>query len=160
MIVDYLLCDFYYDKFLKRKVSIEEPLKCDSSSNSKKSYLEINLDDLPSNPGLRRKILDYHPNDRDKIRMAYLQKGPCQPFDHDFPQKKIGNIYRRFVSSWFKEYGNWLEYSVTKDAAFCLCCYLYRPDIGDQASGDTFVTDEFSNWKKKGKISESHRSSK
>ena len=77
------------DKFLKRKVSIEEPLKCDSSSNSKKPHLEINLDDLPSDPGLRRKILDYHPNDRDKIRMAYLQKGPCQPFDHDFPQKKL-----------------------------------------------------------------------
>ena len=62
-----------------------------------------------------------------------------------FHKKKIENIYRRFVSSWFKEYGNWLEYNVTKDAAFCLCCYLYRPDIGDQASGDTFVTDEFSN---------------
>ena len=51
----------------------------------KKSHLKINLDDLPSDPGLRRKISDYHPNDRDKIRMTYLQKGPCQPFDHDFP---------------------------------------------------------------------------
>ena len=41
----------------------------------KKPHLEINLDDLPSDPGLRRKISDYHPNDHDKIRMAYLQKG-------------------------------------------------------------------------------------
>ena len=36
-----------------------------------------------------------------------------------------------------------------KDAAFCLCCYLLKPDIGEQARGDSFVSEEFSNWKKK-----------
>ena len=51
------------DKFLKRKISVEEPvankettMTCDSSSNLKKPHLEINLDDLPSDPRLRRKI--------------------------------------------------------------------------------------------------------
>ncbi|XP_028067517.1 zinc finger MYM-type protein 1-like [Camellia sinensis] len=41
---------------------------------------------------------------------------------------------------------------IAKDAAFCLCCYLFKPDIGDQAGGDSFVGKGFSNWKKKEKI--------
>jgi len=36
-----------------------------------------------------------------------------------------GNL-RRFSESWFDMYGNWLEYSVKEDAAFCLCCYLFK----------------------------------
>lgn len=60
---------------------------------------------------------------------------------------------RRFCSSWFSEFGNWLEYSIEKDAAFCLCCYLFRPDLGKQSGGDTFVTEGFTNWNKKDKLS-------
>ncbi|XP_028094726.1 zinc finger MYM-type protein 1-like [Camellia sinensis] len=44
------------------------------------------------------------------------------------------------------------EYSVAKGAAFCLCCYLFKPDIRDQAGGDSFVGGRFSNSKKKEKI--------
>ena len=29
--------------------------------------------------------------------------------------------------------------SVAKDVAFCLCCYLFKPDIGEQAGGDFFI---------------------
>ena len=29
------------------------------------------------------------------------------------------------------------------------CCYLFKPDIGEQAGGDSFVDEGFSNWKKK-----------
>jgi hypothetical protein len=56
---------------------------------------------------------------------------------------------RRFCPSWFNEFGNWLEYSIEKDAAFCLCCYLFRPDFGKQSGGDTFVTEGFTSWNKK-----------
>jgi putative heme iron utilization protein len=45
-----------------------------------------------------------------------------------------------------------LEYSILIDAAYCLYCYLFKPDIGKQAGGDSFVTKGFSNWKKKEKI--------
>ena len=31
------------------------------------------------------------------------------------------------------------------DAAFCLYCYLFKRDVGEQAGGDTFVTESFSN---------------
>ncbi|XP_058208195.1 uncharacterized protein LOC131321208 [Rhododendron vialii] len=41
---------------------------------------------------------------------------------------------------------------ITKDAAFCLYCYLFKPDIGDQAGGESFVGNGFSNWKKKRRL--------
>ncbi|XP_028085988.1 zinc finger MYM-type protein 1-like [Camellia sinensis] len=96
--------------------------------------------------------MDYNANDRDQIRRAYLQKGPCQRRYHNFLQKSFGQKLWRFNQAWFSEFPNWLEYNVAKDATFCLCCYLFKPDIGDQADGDSFVGEGFSNWKKKEKI--------
>ncbi|XP_031262833.1 zinc finger MYM-type protein 1-like [Pistacia vera] len=40
---------------------------------------------------------------------------------------------------------------IAKDAAFCLCCYLFKLD-GDKGGGDRFVGQGFSNWKKKEKL--------
>ena len=34
--------------------------------------------------GLRDNISSYHPNDQDEIRKYYLQKGHCQPLQHEF----------------------------------------------------------------------------
>jgi len=45
--------------------------------------------------------------------------------------------------SW--SYPTWLEYSIAKDAAFCLYCYLFKSKRGV----DSFVGDGFSNWKKR-----------
>ncbi|XP_058187974.1 uncharacterized protein LOC131304658 [Rhododendron vialii] len=59
---------------------------------------------------------------------------------------------RRFIPAWFKKFPDWLEYSITKDATFCLYCYLFKPDIGDQAGGESFVGNGFSNWKKKRRL--------
>ncbi|PNX72121.1 zinc finger MYM-type protein 1-like [Trifolium pratense] len=97
-------------------------------------------------------MLCYHPNDRDEIRRAYLQKGPCQPKEHNFPQRQFGSSLRKFNPDWFLEFGNWLEYSVSKDAVFCLCCYLMRYEIGENKGWDAFVTEGFSNWKKKERL--------
>lgn len=122
------------ERYFKRKsVSNETPLVREANNDdigmdySKKNRVEFNVDELQADPGIRKKISEYHPNFRDEIRRAYLQKGPCQPREHDFPQKKIGQVYRRFVPEWFDEYKSWLEYSIEKDAAFCLYCYLFRP---------------------------------
>ncbi|PIN22669.1 hypothetical protein CDL12_04614 [Handroanthus impetiginosus] len=82
-----------------------------------------------------KKINDYHPNDRDEIRRWYLQKKPCQPFNHEFPTKNIGGKMRRFNPEWFKEYENWLEYK-----------------IGNQGGGDSFVSDGFTAWNKKERL--------
>ena len=50
---------------------------------------------------------------------------------------------RRFNPKWFKEYESWLEYSIEKDIAYCLYCYLFRQDVGMQSGDDSFVTEGF-----------------
>ena len=59
---------------------------------------------------------------------------------------------RRFNPKWFKKYGSWLEYSIEKDAAYCLYCYLFRQDVGMQSGSDSFVTKGFNSWNKKEKL--------
>ncbi|XP_059663560.1 uncharacterized protein LOC132309255 [Cornus florida] len=116
--------------------------------------MEIDLPNLPSDPGLRTRIIDYSPNIQDQIRRAYILKGLCQPRKHKFPQKKFGqaSALRRFIPDWFNDYSNWLEYSISKDALFCLHCYLFKHNIGEQSGGDSFVSEGFSNWKKKDRL--------
>ncbi|GAV58497.1 DUF4371 domain-containing protein, partial [Cephalotus follicularis] len=61
----------------------------------------------------------------------------------------ISNVSRRFNPAWFNEYGNWMEYSISKDAAFCFCYYLFMHDIEKQGGGDSFVLDGFRSRHKK-----------
>ncbi|XP_059310541.1 uncharacterized protein LOC132061873 [Lycium ferocissimum] len=56
---------------------------------------------------------------------------------------------RRFNPQWFSEYSNWLEYSESKDAVFCLNCYLFKDDNIHQGGGDVFSTIGFKSWEKK-----------
>ncbi|XP_009800666.1 uncharacterized protein [Nicotiana sylvestris] len=56
---------------------------------------------------------------------------------------------RQFSSGWFKcSYSRWLEYSVKKDAAFCLCCYLFKNDYVHGSTGDSFTKTGFKAWNK------------
>ena len=79
--------------------------------------IEINQDDIVSDPGLRKPIESFNVNIRDRIRREYVSKGPCQPHNHIFPKKKYGKDNRSLRDAWFKD-NIWLEYSVAKDAAF------------------------------------------
>ncbi|XP_022846218.1 zinc finger MYM-type protein 1-like [Olea europaea var. sylvestris] len=115
--------------------------------NTKKSRAQFNVDDLVSYPGIRPPIESYDPNIRD-VRMAYLEKGPCQPYEHDFPRRPMGNDNRCFRKEWFSEF-HWLEYSIEKDVAYCLHCYLFKPDRGGQGGGHIFIKTGFRNWKHK-----------
>ncbi|XP_004512321.1 uncharacterized protein [Cicer arietinum] len=142
------------ERFFKKKLPLKRKLSSnEQQSNSQEQLIEVNLEELPLDPGKRIKISAYHPNDQDRVRKTYLQRGPFQPTKHTFPQRKIGSSLRRFCPSWFIEFGNWLEYSIEKDAAFCFCCYLFRPDSGKHSGSDSFVTEGFSNWKKKERLS-------
>ncbi|BBG99398.1 Putative disease resistance TIR-NBS-LRR class protein, partial [Prunus dulcis] len=103
----------------------------------------------PPSTAVRRpffQLQDYSPNIRDEIRRAYLQKGPCQPRSYKFPQTNQSGINRRFIAHWFDDH-DWLEYSIAKDAAFCLHCYLFKSNF-DQVGGDAFTGVGFNNWKK------------
>ena len=45
-----------------------------------------------------------------------------------------------------------MEYSINKDAVFCLYCYLFGQDVGKQRRGETFVTKGFKLWNQKEKL--------
>ena len=85
--------------------------------------IEINQDDIVSDPGLRKPIESFNVNIRDRIRREYASKGPCQPHNHIFPKKKYGKDNISFRDVWFKD-NIWLEYSIEKDAAFFFWCFL------------------------------------
>ena len=121
----------------------------ESEPSLKQRRIETNLEELSADPGLRKVIYDkgISPKEQDRKRRAYLQKGPCQPCmgKDDYPQTLFNNKYRRFNPKWFDMYPNWLEYSVKKDAAFCLCCYLFKGQH-EQYGGDAFIVEGFRNW--------------
>ncbi|KAL4604488.1 hypothetical protein ACB092_10G197000 [Castanea dentata] len=139
------------DKYLIKKPRTQDssPVQ-DSSPSSKRSRVDFNLENLPSDPGLLQKISSYHPNNHDEIRRHYLGKGPCRP-PHDYPVSYFSGKPRRFRVEWY-ETRNWLEYSIAKDAAFCFYCYLFGKDVGKQGGGDTFVTKGFRLWNQVGKL--------
>ncbi|GJZ87765.1 hypothetical protein Tco_0659375 [Tanacetum coccineum] len=115
--------------------------------SSKRVCQETNLDDLPADPGTRKRISKYNLNEHENIRREYLKRGPCQPRGHTFPQKMIGKIKRKFNPGWFDLYKPWLEYSVKNDVVFCLYCYLCADD-GEESDDTSFTIGGFSNWKK------------
>ncbi|CAL1403229.1 unnamed protein product [Linum trigynum] len=120
-----------------------EPHESPSAATNQK----VDLNSLQADPGLRLPITSFHPNVHDEIRRAYLQKGPCQPRLHQFPFRDIGGRKRRFNPSWYDKY-SWIEYSVAKDAVYCLPCYLFRSEISNKGGSDAFVWEGFNSWNK------------
>ena len=99
-------------------------------SSSKRIHVDFNLENLPSDPGLRQKISSYHPNNHNKIRRYYLTKGPYQPIVHDYLVSYFSRKPRQFKFEWYVN-RKWLEYGIDKDATFYFYCYLFgRQDVG------------------------------
>ncbi|XP_022861669.1 zinc finger MYM-type protein 1-like [Olea europaea var. sylvestris] len=117
-------------------------------NSTKKSRAQFNVDDLVSDLGKRPLsshmilILEM------MLRWHIWKKGPCQPHGHDFPRRQMGNDNRCFRKEWFSEF-YWLEYSIQNDAAYCLHCYLFKPDKGGQGGGHIFTKTGFRDWKHK-----------
>lgn len=76
-------------------------------NNTKKSWAQFNVDDLISDPGIRPPIESYDPNIRDVVRMAYLEKGPCLPYEHDFSIRPMGNDNRCFGKNGSPNFISW-----------------------------------------------------
>ncbi|KAL6286262.1 hypothetical protein ACE6H2_010652 [Prunus campanulata] len=72
--------------------------------SSKESELQDIFANLIADLGFRPQMLDYDLNIRDKVQRAYLQKGPCQPKDHTFPQTDLSGYDRLFNVKWFDEF--------------------------------------------------------
>ncbi|KAH9795783.1 TTF-type domain-containing protein [Citrus sinensis] len=92
-------------------------------------------------------IWDYDVNQQDEIRRAYIMSGPYQPRLPEYPKSGSEKHPRRFQSLWFDSFPSWLEYSPTKDAAFCLPCYLFNAPFA-QPKHTAFTVEGFNSWKK------------
>ncbi|XP_042426323.1 zinc finger MYM-type protein 1-like [Zingiber officinale] len=107
---------------------------------------EVDLDSLERDPGLHRQIWEYHPNQRDEIRRVYLNLKAYQPILQEYPLNKIIKHPRRFQSTWYEQFP-WLEYSPTKDKAYCFPCFIFNKPSGC-LNQTTFTVDGFDKWKK------------
>jgi hypothetical protein len=131
---------FSMKMFFKRKASEHDHV------NNSRCLPEINFeDDIKYDPGLRKEIDAYHPNQREKVRRKYIENGPCQPRTCIF-----SFLERRFILEWFDEFSSWLEYSESKDRAYCFCCFLFREkkDAGYKA----FVIDGWNGYHRKERL--------
>ncbi|XP_075650100.1 uncharacterized protein LOC142620649 [Castanea sativa] len=114
---------------------------------SQTQFQRVDLDFLDYDPETRKQIWEYHVNQCDKIRRAYITKGPHQPPLKK--NKKSGKHNRSFQASWFEHNKSWLEYSPTTDAAYCLPCFVFHSPNG-VVGQNTFIVGGFRNWKKVG----------
>ncbi|TYH18742.1 hypothetical protein ES288_A05G297400v1 [Gossypium darwinii] len=107
----------------------------------------FDLSNLEREPGLRKQIYEYPVNMRDEIRRAYIKAGPYQPILSEYPGSNSKKHPRYFQPSWFKQF-SWLEYSPSKDAVFCLPCFLFNSNPTSRFGSTAFTHNDFSNWKK------------
>ena len=103
----------------------------------------FDLANVIADPGIRKPIDKFGTSEiRDKMRWAYLSRGPSQLFGHKFPKTKFGPDWRGFRDVWYTKY-DWIEYSVEKDAAFCFYCFLFKSLT--QSGHDAFTKKGFKN---------------
>ena len=68
----------------------------------------------------------------DDNRAFLIQCGPIRP-SIDFPKTDQGRKKYRFSKNWYNEY-DWIEYSLSKDAAFCFSCRCFGT-LGEHGYG-------------------------
>ncbi|RHN66617.1 putative transcription factor and/or regulators TTF-type(Zn) family [Medicago truncatula] len=108
---------------------------------------EFNPNEIVRDPGLRKQIWEYAPDIQDQVRRAYILKGPTQPNSASFPRTQFGRDARSFSRSWYNKY-TWIEYSESKDAAYCFYCFLFKqPGRAEHFGYEVFNKDGFKDWK-------------
>jgi hypothetical protein len=79
------------------------------------------------------------------LKMVHIDLFLLKIIDIHF--RELEKNRQRFQSSWYKIF-NWLEYSPTKDAAYCLLCYLFGKKPIGRPGANAFTIKGFRNWKK------------
>ncbi|XP_027062714.1 uncharacterized protein [Coffea arabica] len=137
---------FFKPKRVRSGESSNEPNISEPVQNQ--SCVELNLNDIVSDPGLRKSVEKFDISLRDHVRREYLTRGTCQPIGHMYPKTSFGKQHRSFQDSWYQKFV-WLEYSISKDAAFCFWCFLFKTqNKGGRYAEDAFTKTGFNNWKK------------
>ena len=79
---------------------------------------------MERDPRLYLPIRSYPINECDNVQRAYIKLKACQPKLENYPET-LGKIQKhRFNYSWFEDFP-WLEFSESKDKAFCFPCFLF-----------------------------------
>ncbi|GJV40293.1 hypothetical protein Tco_1418733 [Tanacetum coccineum] len=109
----------------------------------------VNLDSFIRDPGARPSISSFPSDHQDEIRHEYIRLVPYQLSKHKYPLSRGGpnGRMRSFQEVRFKRFW-WLEYSETKDAAYCLPCYLFNKKPVGRVGSDRFTKQGFNKWKK------------
>ncbi|XP_059627110.1 uncharacterized protein LOC132269904 [Cornus florida] len=119
-----------------------------SSKSPRVEHTKVDPTFLERDPGLRRQIWDYPVDKRDEVRRAYIKAKAYQIPLSEYPLSGSEKHPRRFQSSWFKLFPTWLEYSPSKDAAFCLPCFLFGAKPTGCPRTNAFTSEGFRSWKK------------
>ncbi|KAH9717836.1 TTF-type domain-containing protein [Citrus sinensis] len=125
-----------------RKTLISFFAKVDGGQSSNETSSPCNIDASKCDSGLRISINTYPIDKREYVRMAYINMGSFQPELQKYPSTKYGKQNRRFQFSWFSKF-LWLEYSISKDKAFCFPCFLF---YDTSTKYDAFIIDGCQNW--------------
>ncbi|KAH1262735.1 Zinc finger MYM-type protein 1 [Glycine max] len=135
----------FFPALSRDKATSSINLEASETQHPSESIKVVDYELLETDPGIRPPISSYHPDIQNEVRKTYLKIGRHQP-PHNFiyPWSLIGNQRRRFGKNWFNLY-NWIDYSESKDLAFCLPCFLFKNV--SKYGGDHFVTKGFSDWK-------------
>ncbi|KAK4564437.1 hypothetical protein RGQ29_006478 [Quercus rubra] len=115
----------------------EHPSKCP----------KLQSEEIDRDPGTRKQICEFPINKQDEIRRAYLINGPYQPKDIVYPYNNDTHR-RRFQHLWYISHEDWLEYSPSTDALYCLPCYLFSKKPTGRPGSDVLISTGFNNWKK------------
>lgn len=75
-------------------------------------------------------------------------EGPRQPVLKKYPQKQMGARFRSFRPQWFGSF-EWLEYSMSQDAAYCFPCRFFSTSkyLHGHVKKVPFVNIGYKNWK-------------
>ncbi|KAJ1275611.1 hypothetical protein BS78_05G148400 [Paspalum vaginatum] len=119
------------------------PRTDEGTNQPKRPRVEFRHSDIIGDPRNRKPIEDYSHKIRDEVKRAYALSGPTQPENHTFSRK------------WQS------EYSVSKDAAYCLYCYLFfDPRKSENFGSSVFAKQGYVNWKKSKEAFARHSSCK
>ena len=128
--------------------STSTPGTNDSTNQPIRRRVEFSQSDIVGDPGNRIPIENYPHEIRDQVRRAYALRGPTQPRNLTFAHKWQSGQWRSFQQTWFDEF-DWLEYSESKDAAYCLYCYLFFNSAKPEKFGSSvFAHQGYVNWNK------------
>ena len=132
---------------IKTPVAIETNVNTSMPDEHPSKCSKLQFEEIDRDLGSRKQICEFPINKQDEIRRSYLEKGQYQPKNIDYPYNDESH-QRRFQPSWFNSHEDWLKYSPSTNAIYCLPCYLFSKKPIGRLGSDAFISTSFSNWKK------------